>query len=140
MGKGAVCFDETRWPIVVVTLTGRLDDEDWAYLRAEAEILFRRSESYVVVTDMRKFEMPASSSQRNSLAEWAARMEREYGRQNVASIKVISSRVMRAALSAYNWLRGRRPEDLVVATLEEAIEAAEGFCRQRGLRSASGAS
>ncbi len=134
MGEEAVRFDKTRWPIVVVTLSGRLGDGDYDYLMAEAESLFRRSEFHVLVTDMRRLDVAASSRQRHTLQVWATKMENEYGRNNVASIKIVTSRLMRAALSAYQWLRGAPTDDRVVSTMEEALALAESACRSRGLR------
>lgn len=131
-------FDESRWPIVIVSLRGRLDKADYAQMMREGEALLARKEFHVLITDLRGFRTPADPAQRDELSDWASRMEAKYGKSRMASIKILSSRIVRAALVAFRWLSGDQREDVFVGTMDEALELAHEMCRKRGLDAATG--
>ena len=83
--EDAVEFDETQWPIVVVTMRGSLTSDDYEGLFERGEAMMARREPCVTVVDLRELTAIADAKQRQRIAEWAVRMDDTYGHVIVGS-------------------------------------------------------
>lgn len=123
---------------MVVSLIGVPGKAEYAELMTRGEALLARQEFHVIITDLRELKKPADSAQREELSEWTLRMEAQYGQSRVASIKILNSRVVRAALVVFRWLSGNQREDVFVGTMDEALQVARHLCRKHGMTEATG--
>lgn len=118
-------LDDTRHPLVVVTFEGQLtDDEMTKYLEdMETRVLGRRMPYAVVVDATRSRGIDAR--QRRIQADWLRRHEAEIRRFNRGTAFVITSPIVRGALTAIFWIQPLPSPHVVVSTFDQA----EAWCR-----------
>lgn len=98
MGSG-ITFDDSLWPLLVSRFSGAVSDEQFEeYLRRGADYL-QRGEVYVSVLDMGKLSLP-TAAQRQRQLEWLKGKEQAMREQVLGCAFVITSPVIRLALSA----------------------------------------
>ena len=116
---GNITVDPSDWPLARVTYDGVVDDEAFeAYLTSQTALLERR-QPYVILFDARTAGMP-SARQRQRMANNMKENEPELRRLCKRGVFVISSPVVRGALTAILWLQPLPFPHDVVSTLEEA--------------------
>ena len=140
-------FDDSPWPLVVITLPPILAPDTIEAMRAHAEAAFRRGQRYATVVDATPVQRAPDARFRQQLAEmmnepaWRAASARYV----VASGVAVTSAVVRAAGTAIGWLHGNphpvhyTPDlpsavDWCVARLEDA--GVEGNLGMRGFQAA----
>ena len=116
-----------------MTLRGVLSDDEYAQMLDASEAVLARREPYVGVVDLRELRRAPDARQRRLIASRAREMDKKYGEASLCSIMVVNSPLMRGALTAVEWLRGREQRDLWVATMEEAMDCALDVLTKRGL-------
>lgn len=116
---GSISVDTAAWPLVRVTYVGTVDDAHFErYLDAQAGLL-ERKEPYVIVFDARESGMP-SAKQRQRMATFTRERQADISRRCRRGVFVISSPLIRGALTAILWLQPLPFPHDVVATIEEA--------------------
>ncbi len=120
-------FDQSRWPLVVVTHHGAPTDEEFdAYLLKLKENLDRavRERMKTVLIFDATHASGSSAKQRQKQAAWMKQHEAPSRLHSAGYAFVIPSTVVRGALTAILWLSPMPAPYVVVATLGEA----ESFC------------
>lgn len=116
---GSIAVDSSAWPFVRVTYVDTVDDARFdEYVRRQAALLDRR-EPYVILFDARASGMP-SARQRQRMAEYMREREAELRRYCKRGVFVISSPVIRGALTAILWLQPLPFPHEVVASVADA--------------------
>ena len=114
-------FDESRWPVVVVTLPVEpLEGEALTKYLAEAKRYYTRGQSFGFVFDIRNAP-PMTASQRRIIAEEIDRAAHEFPTIRAVQGVVIASAVQRGIVKAINWLARQPAPTEVFATVEEAV-------------------
>lgn len=116
---GSITVDPSAWPLVRVTYIDSVDDATFdAYVREQAALLERR-EPYVILFDARNSGMP-NARQRQRMAEYSREHEADLKKYCKRGVFVISSSVVRGALTAIFWVQPLPFPHDVVATMAEA--------------------
>lgn len=117
-------IDTSQLPLVVVRWEGRCtDDEVSAYLD-EMTALLLRPDRRAVIIDARDAVLP-SANQRSMQAAWLRQHQLRIQERTVGTAFVIASALVRGGLTAVFWIQGLGGDQLVCATLGEAIAWAE---------------
>lgn len=114
-------MDVTRWPIVVMVLRGALTTEEYEKMLDASEQIHARREAHVGVVDLREMTASANAAQRKLIAARSNAMDRKYGHVSLGNIMIVNSALMRGALTAVEWLRGRKKKDHWVGSMDEAL-------------------
>jgi len=129
---GSYRFDDSRHPLVMVTMKGQLTDAQFSeYLERLDGNLQRRERCVVVVDALNATNTPAS--QRKMQADWMANNEALLGKYTLATVMVIGSPVMRGILTAILWLQPIPCPWSVVGTRAAALRKADEYLREAGL-------
>lgn len=116
---GSIKFDHSDFPLVRVTFVGDATNEEFAAYLAEMGQLFLRRKPNATVLDAREAGM-TPATQRRMQAEWIREHEDDLRRFSRGTAFVISSPVIRGALTAILWLQPMPQPHVVVATVAEA--------------------
>lgn len=135
MGKDSFEIDTSLWPIVVMRLKGSLTTEDYASVLDASEEIASRRLPYVGIVDLRELTTAANASQRQLIATRIREMEAAYGETSVGNVMIVTSALVRGALTAVEWLRFRKKRDLWVGSMDDAMSAATSIAREHGLPS-----
>jgi hypothetical protein len=127
---GSVRFDRSRWPIVVVELTGKPSDANVdEYLRGLTALL-QDDVRGVVIVDMSRAE-PSSPEQRKRIGEWMRTHRARLEKHGMGAAFVITSAVFRFVLSSIFLIQRPPMPYTVESRLEDAIAWAQ---KQLGTR------
>ncbi len=128
----AILIDESRFPLVVVTFPGSYSDQEFdRYLETMSGLLQRRTKN-VTVLDARQSGSPPAK-QRAKQAAWMKDNRALLEQYSCGSAFVISSPIVRGALTAILWLQPMPVAHTVVATLAEAEQWAATRLRAAGV-------
>jgi hypothetical protein len=125
-----VTWDESAWPLVRISLRDG-KDERYVWLLQQFETLFARRERYVLMIDSTALSTIPSAPTRHTIGKWQKEHEEDTRKSCVGSAIVISSRLVRGALTAMEWVQRpvikhhypatrREALDWCIATVEEA--------------------
>lgn len=127
MPGAALTIVEDDWPILRVRWPSTpIDDEELDRLRDLTARALARREPYAMISDARLAPAP-NALQRKRMSEDAQAVEALLSRHMVASAVVVSSPVMRAIVTAVNWLA---PPPYPVRIFSD-ITVAEEWVRER---------
>jgi len=116
---GAIQFDDTRFPLVVVTFNGTATDAEFSdYLARMSELVSRKQKNVTVFDARSSGVVPAI--QRKRQADWIAANRQGLKEYSCGSAFVISSAVVRGALTAILWLQPIPVSHIVLGSVEEA--------------------
>jgi hypothetical protein len=119
-------IDDSRSPLVVVRYVGRVDDDAFrAYLDSHRKVL-DKGEPYALLADALEAGVP-SPPQRRMQAEFLRVEQHRLARLCVGTAFIISSGVIRGALTAILWMQALPMPFTVLSTRA----AGELWCRQR---------
>ncbi len=125
-------FDDSRFPIVRVKFEGVATNEEFErYLESMTKLLLRRQINVTVLDASRAGMSPPI--QRKRQAEWMKEHDAELRRYSKGTAFVITSTLIRGALTAILWLQPMAVPHVVVATVEEAEAWARGKLREAGV-------
>jgi hypothetical protein len=118
MARG-IQFDETRFPIVVVKFAGTATDAEFGdYLSTMSRMLGKKQ---VTATILDATEAGATSAlQRRRQADWLKKNADVLKLYSVGTAFVITSPLVRGALTAILWVQPMPAPHTLVATLPEA--------------------
>lgn len=118
-------FDESRWPVVVVTLPVEpFDGPSLTKYLADAKRYYTRGQHFGFVFDIRNAP-PMSASQRRVIADEIDHSAHEFPTIRTVQAVVIASAVQRGIVKAINWLARQPVPTEVFATVEEAVAWAQ---------------
>lgn len=122
---GAIRVDESRFPVIIVTFEDTVPDAEFdAYLaRLDAHVA-RRIRCAFVFDATRAGR--SSATQRRKQADWMRANEHVLRTYSAGYAFVISSPLIRGALTAILWLQPMPAPHVVVPTFEEAERWARG--------------
>lgn len=101
----AIHIDDSRFPLVVIRYVGSTSDQEFEqYLSQMEELVLARRATNAVILDASKADA-ASATQRRMQAEWMKAHETTLRRYSVGNAFVITSTVVRGALTAIFWLQ-----------------------------------
>lgn len=121
---------ETRthlWPLFVTIVPARFDTEDLRLYIAEVTRLYERKERFATLVDTTALaELPGAAARR-VLADWQNDTVEQIRTYNVCTATVLSSALVRGAMTAMHWLFKPPNEQVAVPTLAEGFD----FCVAR---------
>lgn len=101
----AIHIDDSAFPLVVIRYVGSTSDEEFQrYLSRMEELVVARREINAVILDASKADA-ATAKQRKMQADWMKGHEAALRRYCVGNAFVITSTVVRGALTAIFWLQ-----------------------------------
>src|SRR5689334_13107780 len=123
-------FDESRWPVVVVTPPAHpLEGAAFEKYLVDVSRYYKRGQAFGLVFDIRRAP-PLNAAQRRRISEEIDRSATEYPAIRVVQGIVLASAVQRGIVSAITWLTKQPVTTAVFADVDEAV-----IWAQRELRS-----
>lgn len=123
-------IDTRRSPILRVDWEGAPSEEEMRAHLLELTSLIRSLPTNTILYDARSTSGP-SAIQRQLMADWMKENELLIKNRSAGTAFVISSALIRGALTAILWLQPMSTEHTVVATPEEAYRWCEEQLRKR---------
>jgi hypothetical protein len=118
-------FDESRWPIVVVTLpTQALAGAAFEKYLSDVGRYYQRGPAFGLVVDIRQAP-PFNAGQRRRIGEEIDLAAREHPTVRVVQGIVLASAVQRGIVNAINWLTKKPGQTAVFATVDDAVAWAQ---------------
>lgn len=115
----SIRIDETRLPLVLVTFSGVVTDEEFtAYLEEQTRIVCRREKRVVVIDAMRAGE--TRPTQRKQQADWQRQHREALALYSLGTSFAIDSAVIRGALTAILWVQPLPHPHFVATSLADA--------------------
>jgi hypothetical protein len=116
-----VTWDEATWPVLRI---GLLDgnDERFMWLLQQFEGLFKRQQRYVLFIDTTALSTIPAGSVRHSITKWQNEHKAETKQWCPGSAILISSRLVRGALTAMNWVQEPVIQHCYPATRREGLD------------------
>jgi hypothetical protein len=125
--------DTSRFPIVVMTVSGRVTPADLQHMMDRYDALLAEGERYFNVVIQEAGADGFDAVQRKQIADWQRSREARVKEVNVGSAIVLTSALMRGALTALEWLAPPPTPQRSFSTREEAMEWARASLRQAGI-------
>lgn len=125
--------DASRLPLVVLRFEGAPSDEEFSrYLDEVAREVFALDRPHGMLVDAARLTS-MSAKQRRMQADWMAKHDATVRRNSAGNALVITSPLIRGALTAILWIRPMPSEHVVVSTYAEAEHWILAKLRARGL-------
>lgn len=115
-------MDREAWPLVVLTLGSELTDEENTQMFADWSAVLARREKFVAITDARAVRSVGSAKQRKRTADWMRSIDDQVKRYSLGHATVISSALVRGALTALSWLHKGAAPELHAANMLDACD------------------
>jgi hypothetical protein len=116
---GSIVVDQSQLPLLIVTFVGQVDDDAFRCYLQETKDVLDRKQRYVVIMDASRSGVPPPS-QRQMQAVWMEAHAQALARHAVGTVFVISSPLVRGALTAILWLQPLPHPHTVVADVAMA--------------------
>ena len=128
---GAIRLDTTRWPLAVFVCDGKQTDEDVSAFLGDLEGLLRRSQPYLVMMEVQRYDANFAHVRRIGL--WTKQWFETSRKYLAATALVVESEAFRMLLSTF-FLVARMPVPFVCMTnREQAIAWLDEQARKAGL-------
>ena len=111
------------WPLFITVMPAAFDLRDVDVYIAEVDALYARRERFATLVDASPLTALPGAHERRRLADWQNATIAQIKRYNAFTATVITSPLMRGAMTAMSWIFTPPNEQVVVATF------AEGFRR-----------
>src|SRR5690606_14889644 len=109
-----------HWPILVTRLRDGATDADFArYFEDFPRMAFGRRERFISLVAASAMTEPPSAAQRKAIADWQQSEIARGVQYNCGVAMVLTSRVVRLALTALQWLFPPRVKTMTFATFDE---------------------
>jgi hypothetical protein len=117
-------FDETAWPLIVVTCPDYVADGTVASLVAFFEGTFERKERFALVIDTLLVKGVPGAGWRKDITAWSrdARTQENEKKYNAGSAIVLSSGLVRGIFVALGWMWKPASPITTAATLREGVD------------------
>jgi len=130
-GDATLTVDTSRWPLVLLTFSGKPTDQQVAdHLKEIEERVLGRRERFVQIVDQRRGE-PPDAVQRALIAEHQKEMEHVYRRCCLGEAYVVSPETQRAMVAVF-WMAKPLYPYTFLESLGEAIEWAQQKLKEAG--------
>lgn len=122
-----------HWPLLITVMPATFGAADVDRYIGEIDALYKRRERFASFVDTTPLASLPGAHERKRLAEWQNETIDLIGRYNVVTTTVVSSALMRGALTAMNWLFRPPNEQVAVATSAEGFKLCLDRMRANGL-------
>lgn len=140
MTPGTFEVDESAFPLIVATFRGHITAELLALYFARVDAWCKAGRSYAAVLDIARAEMPSAAERRHIASEMAAR-DAAITRHCVGIALVLTSALLRGAVTAVLWLQPLKHPNVIVETRAEGRVVCAGWLdeslQSRGSRARS---
>lgn len=133
MSGGSIEVDSTSWPVVLVRPRGELTEAHYREMFRAIEALWARKEKFLTITDTRRSAV-GSARERQLIGDWMKAREELTNSYSLGSIIIVSSSIVRGAMTAINWIAQPKIPSHYVSTPREAAEHARKLLLSSGLR------
>lgn len=118
----AITIDDTHFPLVEVSIRDGHRDQDFAWLMRRFERLFAQQLRYSLLIDASTLTQSLSPTGRKIVTDWQLANLHGTARWNVGTSVVISSGLVRGALTAMNWFVQQPVPMHYPATISAAVD------------------
>jgi hypothetical protein len=118
----AMTFDDTRFPLVEVVVRDGHRDSDWRWLLGRFDRLFAQKLRYVLLVDARSMTKPMQPLARAEISEWMTHNHTNTELWSVGASVVITSGLIRGALTALTWFAPQKVPMNYPATYAESLD------------------
>lgn len=136
----AITIDDSLFPLVEVSVRDGHRDQDFQWLLRRFERLFAQQLRYALIIDAVSLTQSLSPTGRKLVTDWQLANLHNTARWNVGTSVVISSGLIRGALTAMNWFVHQPVPMHYPATVASAVDwcverlASEGVAVPRSVR------
>lgn len=133
--RGGIVVDSTHWPVLLETMPVVFPNDDAtldAWMAHVEALMASHASPFVMVVDASATKQTANAHARKRMADWLAGSA-AYEKYCLATIYVVSSPLIRGALTAIHWLTGQMPARPVVGTIGEAWAESRRRLERAGL-------
>lgn len=116
-------IDESGFPLLLVTFSGRITAEAIAAYYARVDVWFRADQRVAVIIDITLLDVPSASMRRIFSDATAARLP--VIARRCAGVAVVNSAVLRGIVTALSWINPPKHPQVEVATVREARRACQ---------------
>lgn len=109
------------WPLFITVMPPSFDARDVEAYIVEVDALYQRRERFATLVDTTAVSSLPGATERRRLADWQNSTIDQIRRYNVFTATVLSSPIVRGALTAMNWIFPPPNEQVVVASFEEGF-------------------
>ena len=120
--NGAISVDESQFPLVEVIARDGHKDADWSWLLQRYDRLFAQQLRYAHLVDARSMTKPMDPTARKIITDWMASNINNTARWNVGTSVVMSSGLIRGALTALTWFVHQPVPMHYPASYEESLD------------------
>ena len=135
--RGFAWFDDSHWPLLINRLVGEASNQEFDAYLAQSTRFMARGQPHVFVVDMSGVgSMPPEQRQR--LAEWSRQHDALMQRTVLGAAYIVSSSVVRLALSVVLHLRRPSYPYVIVSREDQALEWAVKRLEDVGMHAPAG--
>jgi hypothetical protein len=110
------------WPLFVTIAPARFDADDIHAYIADVSALYGRKERFATLVDTTAIEDLPGAAARRALADWQNATIDQIKAYNVCTATVLSSALVRGAMTAMHWLFRPPNEQVAVPTIHAGFE------------------
>lgn len=118
---GSYHIDQTKWPIMVVTMEGTLTDQEFDQYLLDMAATFSKGERVGVIIDARK-SLATPSNQRTAQANWMRQHEATLKTRTAGMAFVMTSRLIEGIFRAVLWMQPLPCPHKITGSMDEAIK------------------
>ena len=126
---GAIQFDESRWPLVILTFDGVPTDAEFEAYLAQTLLLYARKQRHAYVVDTRKGGL-LPRGQRQRQGEWLKEHKDLLALYSAGTAIVMTSSVLRFVLATIYLIQPPFVPTEIFATIEQATSWVEGCLKE----------
>lgn len=123
-----------HWPLAVIVVGASLEREDLPELERTIDGVYARQQRFATLVDCSAVTSMPDAQTRKRLAEWQNETRASIRRFNVISATIVTSAVVRGAMTAMNWIFEPPNPQVTTATFGEALDACVAALRKEGIR------
>jgi hypothetical protein len=122
-----------HWPLVVIVVGESLERHELPELERQIDAVYARKQRFATLADGSRVARMPDAATRKRLAEWQNDTRTSIARYNVISATVVTSGIVRGAMTAMNWVFQPPNRQVTVGTFGEALGACVEALRAEGL-------
>ncbi|MFY0529202.1 hypothetical protein ACN28I_40560 [Archangium gephyra] len=127
-----IMFDDSRWPLLMLRVTGPMTDKQFGEFLARSNTYLERGDRYVSIFDIAQAGLP-SAVQRQMQADWIRKQEPLLRERVLGNANIITSAPIRLALSLIFHLKPLPMPYAAVADMDSALRFVMGKLEEGGL-------
>ncbi|MEM7137488.1 MAG: hypothetical protein AAF500_12955 [Myxococcota bacterium] len=127
-------IDVDMWPIVLVTITESLREDDVDYLHVVCDQVFAASDRHVFLVDCTAVRQAPGPEVRKKLKRFEDSRQSVSAQKGIACAIVFESRVVRGAYTALRWISAQPVPNRAFGTVSEAARWCIDAIEREGLQ------